>query len=196
MKKTTKRPHRPQERGFALIFIVMIVAVVAVAAAALLDIVEVDLLIASEHRRSAIAEAVAEGAIVEIQADDNKVNLLPDVTNANLLVRYSAVDATGDFVRDPDALDTGPTLMTEASSAYVRNNAAATAAERQGYTSDIRLLRLGPAINSGNNTVQVVVYEVRAQSSVGSGQGSDQAIAEVFSYASAQSGTVGQLHGR
>ena len=191
-----RRRHRPQSRGFALLFIVMIVAVVAVAAAALLDIVEVDLLIAREHRRSAIAEAIAEGAIKEIQADTTKIGVLPTPDSPNLTTRYAGVDASGDYVRDPDGVSGAPALMTEANSAYVRNNAVATAAQREGYIAEMRLLRLGPAINSGLNTVQAVVYEIRAQSSVGAGQASSEVFAQTFSYAATQAGTVGQVHAR
>ena len=191
-----QRHSKKQRRGFALLFIVMIVAVVAVAAAALLDIVEVDLLIAGEHRRSAIAGAIAEGAVKEFQADINKVELLPTGATLNLTTRYAGRDFAGDFVRDPDGLAGPSTLMTEANSAYVRNNAAATAVDRQGYTADIRLLRTGPVINSGMNTVRSVLYELRAESSVAGGSATQEVRVQLYNRTAAQAGVVGQIHGR
>ncbi|MEO1334380.1 MAG: hypothetical protein AAFV29_01995, partial [Myxococcota bacterium] len=62
--------------------------------------------------------------------------------------------------------------------------------------ADMRLLRYGPAINSGVNTVRAIVYEIRAQSSVAGGQASSEVFAETFSYAGIQAGTVGQIHHR
>ncbi|MEM7677106.1 MAG: hypothetical protein AAF449_13975 [Myxococcota bacterium] len=183
--------HRPQQRGFALLFIVMIVAVVAVAAAALLDIVEVDLLIAGEHRRSAVAQAIAEGAVIEIQADEAKENMLPTAASPNLTIRYAGIDGAGDFVRDPDGVDFGPVVMTNVTSAYVQNNAAVTAAQREGYIADMRLIRTGPVINSGVRTAHAVVYEIRVQSSAGGGQASSEVFAEAFQITSVQAGRVG-----
>lgn len=191
-----KRRESHNKRGFALLFIVMVVAIVAVAAAALLDIVDVDLLIVGEHRRSAIAEAVAEGAIKEIQADILKAPLLPTSDSPNMEVRYAAIDVSGDFVRDPDGLAGGPLVLDEVSSAYVSNNSFTNASLRQGYTAQLRLLRTGPPIGSGLNTVKAVVYEIRARSSVNSGQATDDVLAETFIFATAQRGTVGQAHAR
>lgn len=191
-----KRSPSQGQRGFALLFIVMIVAVVAVAAAALLDIVEVDLLIAGEHRRSAIAKAVAEGAVKEIQADISKGGLMPTPTTAGMTTRYAGIDGTGNFVRDPNGVDGGPNLLTENNSAFVRNNALVTANERQGYTADVWHLRLGPVPNSGLNTAQAVYYEVQTRSSVANGRATNEVLAEVKSWVQPQVGTVGQMHPR
>ena len=191
-----KRRKQTNEKGFALLFIVMVVAVVAVAAAALLDIVEVDLVIAGEHRRSSIAEAIAEGAILEVQADNTKAALLPNSGGPSLTVLYAGLDGSGDFVRDPFGLDGGPTVMDETNSAYVRNNSFLTASAREGYTAEMRLLRSGPAIGSGINTARVVVYEIRAMSSVNDGAASSEVAAETYSYAYVREGVVGQRHAR
>ena len=190
------RRNRPQNRGFALLFVVLIVAVVAVAAAALLDIVEVDLLIVGEQRRSTEAQAIAEGAVKEIQADETKGNLLPSAMSPGMTTRYTARNVAGEFVRDPDGLNLGPIVLDEATSAYIANNTAANAGQREGYTSTIQLLRTGPAINSGLNTVQAVVYEVSVQASVANGRSTSQVMAQTFVYTAAQQGVVGQMHAR
>ena len=188
--------RRHQEKGFALLFIVLVVAVVAVAAAALLDIVEVDLLIAGEHRRSAVSEMIAEGAIVEVQADSTKAVLLPNEETAGLTVRYAGLDNAGNFIRDPDSVGAGPTLMDENNSAYVRNNNATSAVFREGYTAELRLLRTGPAPGTGINTANIVVYEVKAQSSVNSGQATTEVYAETYAFGVLRPGVIGQGHAR
>ena len=191
-----KRPTKRGERGFALLFIVMIVAVVAVAAAALLDIVEVDILIAGEHRRSTAAQTLAEGAIVEIQTDTSTFDLLPQPESATMQVRLAGIDGTGDFVRDPDGIAVGPLVLNEFSSSFVRNNAAATSNFREGYSANMRLLRTGPALDNGVNTVNAIVYEVQAQSAVSGGQATSEITAEMYSYGAVRGGVVGERHAR
>ena len=181
--------HRSKNRGFALLFVVMIVAVVAVAAAALLDIVEVDLLIVGEHSRSTVAKAVAEGAVKEFQADSVNGDLLPTAQSVGMETNYTGFVA-GAFVRDPDNVGPGLTPLDETNSAYARGDG------QQGYASTVRLLRTGPAINSGLNTLQAVIYEVRATSSVDGGRATSQVLAETYRYAATRPGTVGQMHAR
>ena len=190
------RCHRSDRRGFALLFIVMIVAVVAVAAAALLDIVEVDILIAGEARRSVLAESIAIGGIKEVQADADKIGLLPTPMTPNLELRYSGIAAGGNFERDPDGVAGGPVTLNETNSAFVRYNTPAQDTLREGYSADIRLVRYGPVINSGLNTTQAIIYEVRSQGSVAGGAASSRVIAETFNFGAVQAGTVGQVHAR
>ena len=73
--------HRnPRARGFALLVVMMIVAVVALGAAALLDLVNVDIGVAAEHRKILAAESASVGALLETVIDPSLGRRLPTPT--------------------------------------------------------------------------------------------------------------------
>ncbi len=181
--RRTKAQSKP--RGFALLVVVLIVALIGVAAVALLDIVNVDLLIVGQHRQSVDAQALALGAMYEV-ISDSRVDgtVLPRLDTPTLRYVYSRAQGGG-FVRDPAGL-IGVTVMDATNSAYVKDSGTGVA---QGYTADIDLLRLVTVQDSGV-TIRTAVWEVTVESSVSNGQATQQVRALVGRVTSGQGGLV------
>lgn len=166
-----RRKAHPKQRGFALLVVVLIVALIGVAAVALLDIVNVDLIIAGQHRQTVDAQAIALGAMYEV-ISDSRVDgtVLPRPDTVGLKYDYAQAQAGG-FVRDPGGLSaTGMTAMNPANSAYVRNTGTSVA---EGYAADISLLRLAPQLDSAVD-LRAAVYEVTVESTVSNGAATHQ----------------------
>lgn len=180
--KKRRAPH-PDQRGFALFIVVLVVALLAVAGGTLLDMVNVDLLIAGEHRRSHKARTVAIGGAVETMADTTLTpgNMPNDPLNP---VWVYALDQGGVPRRDPAGLSVP---MDETNSTFVRSPGNPTLQE--SYTSNIRLLRLGTPKDTSIDTV-AVYYEVQSVSSIGNGAASKEVRAEIYRIAQGTGGRV------
>lgn len=184
MPRSSRRPRRRQE-GFALLVVVLIVALIGVTAVALLDIVNVDLSIVGQHKRTLTAQANAYGALVEVASDANLSNRLPTLTTNQLRYRY-ADQVAGNWVRDPDnAFGTAP--MNPTNSAYIQN--LGTSVE-EGYQADVRLLRVGNPQDTGLTTAQTITYEITVVSSVNNGAATKEVRALMTQTVSNQNGTI------
>jgi hypothetical protein len=155
---------RRGERGFALLVVVLIAALASVSAVALLDVVDVDLLVAGEHSKNVAVSAVAAEAVREVIADVNSMEILPDFQTPDLTRRYVARDDSGNYVKGPD--NAAPIMLSDDNSAVVRE--VGRAAE-EAYVADAVLLGLGPAENSGFTTTQAVYYEISVTGLTGNG---------------------------
>lgn len=165
----TRKTHRKQG-GFALLIVVLVVALIGVAAVALLDIVNVDLLIVGQHRRTVDAKSNALGAMMEVVSDarvDGTVKPLPNTPGLNY--QYAGKSA-GVYMRDP-AGRFAATQMLPSNSAYIKN--VGTGLE-EGYEADISLLRITPVEDSGLNRVIALTHEVRVLASVNNGDATNE----------------------
>ncbi|MEQ9501316.1 MAG: hypothetical protein RIT81_30890 [Deltaproteobacteria bacterium] len=182
MKK--RRRRNPNQRGFALFIVVLVVALVAVAGGTLLDMVNVDLVIAGEHRKAAQARAVAIGGAQETMADTNLTPANMPIDPANNSWVY-ATDQGGLPRRDPLGISS---VMDETNSTFVKNPGNVTLQE--SYTSNIRLLRLGPALDTSVDQATAVFYEVQSVSTIGDGAASKEVRAEIYRIAQGAAGRV------
>jgi hypothetical protein len=180
-----RRRSQPKARGFALLVVVLLVALIAVSAVALLDIVQVDLLVVGQHRRTTEAQAAAVGAMIEVVSDDTLRNQLPDLTTPNLAYRYAGPNA-GLYMRDPTNRF-GTTVMGPTNSAYVRDVGTSLAT---GYTADVELLRVGPPQDTGTTRAQAVTYEVTVVSDVNNGEATKEVRTQVQRVVAVQSGII------
>lgn len=169
----TKRNKPSQQRGFALLVVVLIVALIGVSAVALLDIVNVDLLIVGQHRRSVDVQAVALGAMEEVMGDQRlaPVTVWPMFNTPNLRYRYAGqTGANSPYFRDPNG-NFAISPMDSTNSAYVKN--LGTSAE-EGYEADINLIRMGPPEDTGLNTARELTYEIRVVAALNGGEASKE----------------------
>ncbi len=182
MKK--RRTPNPDARGFALFIVVLVVALLAVAGGTLLDMVNVDLLIAGEHRRSHKARTLAVGGAMETMADTalTPSNMPIDPLNPTWVY---ASDQGGVPRRDPAGI---ASAMDETNSSFVRNPGNVNFQE--SYTSNIRLLRLGPTLDTSVDQATAVFYEVQSVSTVGNGAASKEVRAEIYRIAQGAAGRV------
>lgn len=163
----TQRRPRKSRSGFALLIVVLVVALVGVAAVALLDIVNVDLLIVGQHRRTADAVALAYGAMNEVNSDqrvDGTVRPLPNSPSPTYV--YARKNGLGNYQRDPNGV-VATTPMTDTNSAYVKN--LGTSLE-QGYEATINLLRYQPVNGTGLNRVYAATHETVVVGSINNGE--------------------------
>ncbi len=160
-----RRPKTSREGGFALLVIVLIVALIGVAAVALLDIVNVDLLIVGQHRRTVDAHSVAMGAMYEVLGDQRLDGTVFPLPNTPQLSYQYAGKQGANYVRDPQGRFS-TTAMNPNNSAFIKN--LGTPVE-EGYSADIALIRMGPPEDTGLNTARDLVYEVRVIADVGNG---------------------------
>ena len=84
------RRAKKQQGGFAMFVVVMAVAMTSLVGVALLDMVQLDVLISGNERRSVEAREVAEGALMEIINDEDTPNRLPMLDAPNLRVEHTA----------------------------------------------------------------------------------------------------------
>ena len=181
MKKN--RTPRPEQRGFALFVVVLVVALVAVTGGTLLDLVNVDLVISGEHRKTATAQTVAIGGALETIADATLTpgNMPLDPTQPTWTY---ATDAGGLPRRDPAGITVN---MDETNSAFVR---APGTAIQESYSSNIRLIRLGPALDTSVDKATAVIYEVQSVSNINNGAASKEVRTEVYRIARGPAGQV------
>lgn len=160
-----KARPRHSKSGFALLIVVLIVALVGVAAVALLDIVNVDLLIVGQHRRTVDAYANAVGAMFEVTADgriDDTVRPTPKSASPSLVLTQKN---GGVYTRDPTGVF-GTQVMTSANSAYVDN--VGTSLE-EGYEATINYLGYRPLPDTGQDKILGLMYETVVVASVNNG---------------------------
>lgn len=160
-----KAHPRHSRSGFALLIVVLIVALVGVAAVALLDIVNVDLLIVGQHRRTVDAYSNAIGAMYEVTADgrmDDTVRPTPQSPSPTLVL---AQKTAGVYMRDPTGAF-GTQVMNNTNSAYVDN--LGTTLE-EGYEATINYLGYRPLPDTGQDKIIGLMYETVVVASVNNG---------------------------
>lgn len=183
--------HRnPRARGFALLVVMMIVAVVALGAAALLDLVNVDIGVAAEHRKILAAESASVGALLETVIDPSLGRRLPTPTAPDLQTRL-VERSGGAYIRDPDGVySTVP--MDPDDSMYIEN--VGTNLE-DGYESEVTLVRINEPIDS-TLSLPKAVFEVRTKATISGGDASSETRALLYRYVIADTETQNQRHGR
>lgn len=169
MKRAARRA-----RGFALLVVMLLVALVGLGAAALLDIVNVDIVIAAEHRKAVEADSAAVGAVLETISDPNFAGMLPDPQEGELITRVVERQG-GAYVVDPTGEVSTRALAPEDSAFIDRQGTE----NEDGYESDVSLLRIIPRQNSSHKFA-VAVYEVRARASVSGGDASSEARSLIY----------------
>lgn len=186
---TPRRRHQPQTRGFALLVIVLLVALIAVTAVALLDMVQVDLRVVGQQRRSTEAEALAVGAMVEVVSDDSlplQLPSLPDPANLPLLSYQYAGNTGVGYQRDP-MNRFATSAMTPVNSAYVRDVGTTIEA---GYEAFADLLRISNPQDTGLTKSQVLTYELTVRGSVNAADSTREVRAQVQRVVATQNGTL------
>lgn len=171
----TKNDRKPsRRRGFALLVVMLLVALIGIGAAALLDLVNIDLGIAAEYRKSIEAESASVGAVLETIGETNFERRLPQLDSPNLRTRLVTRQA-GAYILDPDDV-VGSRTISAADSPHI--DRVGTYAE-DGYESDVRLLKI-VAKEDTSLTRPVAVYEVRAKASIAGGDASREARSLVY----------------
>lgn len=160
-----RRNPRNQRAGFALLIVVLVVALVGVSAVALLDLVNVDLLIVGQHRQTVDAFATAYGAMNEVNADSRIDGTIRPLPNSPSPTYVYAQKVAGTYTRDPAGIVVSQP-MTPNNSAYVKD--LGTGLE-QGYEADISLLRFVPVNDTGLNRVYMAAHETRVIATVANG---------------------------
>lgn len=176
------------KRGFALLVVMVIVAFVGMGAAALLDLVDVDLGIAVEHRKALQAQSASVGAVLESVGQDDFMTLLPPLTDPDLTTRLVARNA-GTYQLDPDGT---PTTLSAATSGYIDSVGAYG---ESGYESDVAFLRL-MAPEDSSTELPIAIYEVRAKATVSGGDATSQARALIYRHVNKGTDVKNQLHAR
>jgi hypothetical protein len=126
------RRRRSSARGFAILVVMMVVALMSVAGIALLDFVNLDLVLVGVSRVRAEATLAAEGASLEVLEDAEARNFLPDLTSTTLSAGYTPPAET-------------PLINTAAG---------------RSYTSEVKLLRFVPVRETSATWSRALVYEV------------------------------------
>lgn len=168
------RQRHPRQRGFALLIVMLLVALLGIGAAALLDLVNIDIGIASEYRKSIQAEAASVESILETIGEQNFRRRLPQLDSPTLQTRL-VVRQAGAYVLDPDGV-VGTVSLTEANSAQIE---AVGTNRENGFESDVRLLKIVAKEDTSFNR-PVAVYEVRARSTISGGDASREARSVVY----------------
>ncbi|MBX2812343.1 MAG: hypothetical protein KTR25_11060 [Myxococcales bacterium] len=168
-----KKPQSTR-RGFALLIVMTIVALISISSAALLDIVNIDINIASEYAKAIDAEAASVGAVLETVGVSNFQNRLPAPNSPTLRTKYVERNSDG-YVLDPAAVFQTLTL-TEANSVHI--SGVGTYGE-SGYESDVRFIKLVPMEDTTLSQL-IPVYEVRAKASVSGGKATREARALIY----------------
>ena len=184
------RKNERDQRGFALLMVMMIVAFVGLGAAALLDLVNVDIGIAVEHRKSLDAQSGSVGAVLESVGDNDFMQRLPGPQDPDLrtplVIRQGA-----SYVMDPEGVAVQRNL-TSADSAHIERVGQPG---ENGYESDVRFLRLIPPTNSSTE-LPIAVYEVRARATVSGGDATSEARALVYRHVNRGTNIRSQRHAR
>jgi hypothetical protein len=141
---------------------VLIVAMISVAAASTLDLVRIDLMIATHDRQATTSREVAEGAMIEVINDEQTPAMLPMLDDTDLTSTY-----------------TPPTSSPFVSSAAGHN-----------YTATARLLRLVPLNESSQQYTRAIVHAVSVSSDVAHGEAAFTVEAEVYRTVSFKAGMV------
>ena len=175
MKKSRK--HRQDEGGFALLVVVLLVALVGVSGVALLDMVQVDLNIVGQQRKTTRAQTVAVGGMLELLSDTQVGNAanLAQPQPGQTMIRYVGTNA-GTLMRFPDGPPT-PEALTPSNSAVAAN--LGTRLE-DSYEADISYLRAVPLEDTSLQRVVAIVYEARVASRVYDGEASSEIRSEFF----------------
>lgn len=185
-----------EKRGFALLTVMMIVALIALGAAALLDLVEIDLGVAAEHRKTLAAQSNAVGAVIETIGDDNFTAALPPLDDPDLTTTLVMRD-TGSYQRYPTDTNNPAgfptaTTITYGDSPFVGNVGGDS---EDGYESEARFLRLVPPTDSSVD-LPMAIYEVEVLASVSGGDASSRATALVKRHVNRGVNLRSQRHGR
>ncbi len=191
-----KAPRRSR-RGFALLIVVLLAALLAVSSVALLDLVNLDLVLVGEQRKTYAARENAMGALQEIMGDqlisaetyDVGRTMLPR-PGINSTTVYSSHQGAG-FVKDPGGL-VGPSADLSTLSAFASNPNTPL---QEGFEANIRLLRMVPRQNSSLTQTMTLVWEIQVEASVNAGEASHESRALIFRDVAFQPGT-GRHHGR
>lgn len=162
------RQRRRRARGFALIAVMLMSAVGALVAAHMLDMVNLDLVLAGSERRADEARELAEGSIMEVIEDVDTPTALP-------------------------LLDDGDLRATWAPSA---SSPFASSSARQS-TVELRLVRVVPLAESSLQQTRAVVHEVRAVGAVNGDEARHEIRTEVYRVVAFRPGMViPRRHGR
>lgn len=160
-KNNKKRP-----RGFSLLIVVIIMALLALVGTVVLSVVNTEQQIIGLVRLSKEARFGAESAAREVLNDEDLPSMLP---------AYSTPDLVSTYVKSPGSrFDRAATLgLSELS-----------------YEAEIALVRDVPIRESSLSVTRAFLYEVRVESEVAGGAGSDEVTAEVFKVFTVPAGTV------
>lgn len=179
-----------ERRGFALLVVMMIVAFIGLGAAALLDLVNLDIGIAAEHRKALEAQSASVGAVLEAVGDDEFMMRLPPMTDVDLTVPLVR-RVGGVYQLDPEGI-ASQRILTPNNSAHIESLGTDWEA---GYEADVRFLRLMRASDSSTD-LPIAVYEVTAKATVSGGDATSQARALVYRHVNKDMNTAEQRHAR
>jgi Tfp pilus assembly protein PilX len=171
--KPKARSERSERRGFSLIVVVIIVALVSVSGIVVLEIVTRDQETWQWTRERVQAREVAEGALMEVANDTATADLLPSLTDSELVKPY-----------EPSA-----------NSAYVGDLDNVRSA--QDYDATISHVRFVPVVESSISYITAMVYEVRTDARVAGGRATQEIHAEAYRVVGLPSGKVlPRMHAR
>lgn len=130
---------RPKtQRGFAMLVVIIIAALLAMIAGSLLKVVQGDLVMVGQTRRLFEAREVAEGTVAQVIDDPSFVVNYPDLS-------------------DPDLTsDPYPTA----------GNFFLSGRDDRDFNATVRLLRMGPPLESSLEQTRTLTFEVRSLGSV------------------------------
>jgi hypothetical protein len=163
--RTSKAPRRRDRRGFALLVVVLITGLASIGALTLLDVVDVDLGVATEHGKNVRVAGLAAEAVREVIGDNGSTGFLPDFQSANLEFRYAGRDAAGNLVKGPGSA--APVALGEANSVVVRDVGLPS---EEGYEAVASLVGIGPVEDTGLTSLQAVHYELAVTAASGAGR--------------------------
>jgi hypothetical protein len=157
-----KRGGRRDQRGFALIIVVLLVALLSIVAVSLLDVINLDLVISGQTRRTNEARAVADGVAMELQTH---VNMDNDQASGGWLPSFTEVPDLTYVVADPDDI-LAPAGTVDPPDSYYKTPGDLTRSAST-FTSDVRFLRYVPITETSLNWSRALVYELRTLGQVG-----------------------------
>lgn len=145
------RRTRSDRRGFALFSVMLLTIVLVLMGSAVLEVVQVDILLSRGEREKEEAREVAEGAVLEVVEDATTPDLYPALSDPKLRATYPAA----------------------ASSPF------ASGRGRRSYTAAIELVRVVPLSESSIVHTRGIVYEVSATGDILDGDSRFTAASEI-----------------
>jgi len=144
------RVIKKRQRGFAMLVVIIIAALLAMLAGTLLQLVQSDLVMMGQTRRSFESREVAEGAVAQV------------INDTGFLAQYPPLDH--------------PTLQ---SPLYPTLGSPFMKPDRT-FDANVRLLRIGPPTESSLEQSRIITYEVRALAMVAGNAATTEVVAEVL----------------
>lgn len=149
----TRARRRRQQRGFALLVIILLVAMISVVGVSMLQIVQLDLDLGGQSRRTLMARLLAEGGSNEVLNDIGTQALLPLPGDAELSKVYPLA-TVNDFTNPGDVKGT--------------------------YSASLRYLRYVPILESSITWTRGLIYEAQVVGDFGDGQATDEVRTEFY----------------